>query len=132
MGLHGPIDLDEHFLHGVVHFVAEPLKVQDASHLRRVPAKELGACLWLLVAKALDEAVREFFDDLPPKGTPAPAGPFAAPGRGKYSAGVRRRRTTARRRRRAAAAAVGPCRSARQAVGAWRSKPMRRTSSTSS
>jgi hypothetical protein len=63
----GSIHFDEHLLHGVVDLLAEPLEEEDAAHLRRVAAKELGARLRLLSAQAVYKAVRQFFYGLPPQ-----------------------------------------------------------------
>jgi hypothetical protein len=65
--LFGPIDLDEHFLHGVVDLLTEPLEVEDAPHLGRVPPEELGARLGLPPSQAVDQTVRQFLYCLPPR-----------------------------------------------------------------
>ena len=62
----GPVHLDEHFLHGVVDLLTEPLEVEDAPHLGRVPPEELGARLGLPPSQAVDETVRQFLYCLPP------------------------------------------------------------------
>jgi hypothetical protein len=53
-------------LHGVVDLLTKPLEEEDAAHLRCVAAKELRARLRLLSAQTVQQAVRQFLDDLPP------------------------------------------------------------------
>ena len=62
----GAIHFDEHFLHGVVYLLTEPLEEEDAARLGCVPAEELRARLRLLSAQPVDQALRQFLDGLPP------------------------------------------------------------------